>query len=318
MTYRFKCPNGHVLKAEPHMAGMRMRCPRCQVAVEVPLRPEDTGESSERPPGVRSTFAVPKRRPGAPPAGQRQEVSKRPEAPKPAGAEIRRKSPPPLPRKQDAGDRWRDEARPGELPAPVPAPSKEPVPPRPTQQAPPAIVPQRPDATRRSEEPPIEAPPLVGDAASLVESPPKRRGYVADQERRFTVYWLGLALFLVAVIGFLPARGHFALGSAPSWAVMVWFVTALQVAYIIYMVSIPDWSTTWIAMLVFAGIAAMYGFMLAVAIWTVGSEELRFGLEPVRANVARWCGGMLLLSFLAAFTCGRISHMWHKRYRYVG
>lgn len=306
MTYRFQCPNGHVLKAEPNMAGMRMRCPACQVAVEVPLRPENAGEEGERPPGVKSTFVRPKKRPGAPPVAELAEDS---------DVEIRRKSPPPLPKKKGSDKRWREEPRPGEAP-PVEKPeAKKAVPPRPpSSKAGEEATAIPPEATADHSE--IEAPP-VADEPSRPRLFKQQRGYYADGERRQTVYWLAAALVLVAVIGFLPARQHYALMSAPTWAVVLWMITALQVAYIVYLVSIPDWSTTWVAMLVFAGIAAIYGFTLALAIWTAGSEELRFGLEPIRANVARWCGGMLLLSFLAAFMCGRISHMWHKRYRYV-
>jgi len=88
----------------------------------------------------------------------------------------------------------------------------------------------------------------------------------------------------------------------------------LQMIYVMWMVSLPDWSTVWVLMLIYGAVSAAYGFVLAVSLMTPREEELMLGLEAVRRLTPLWCAAMLLLSFLAAFLCGRTSSRWHRSY----
>ena len=83
------------------------------------------------------------------------------------------------------------------------------------------------------------------------------RGVEHDPQKIGTVYQLGFCLALLGAVGMYPAVmdvvrhvRDFDSTGVERWAFLVFFVTALQLVYALYLVQLPDWSTTWVVMIV--------------------------------------------------------------------
>jgi hypothetical protein len=126
------------------------------------------------------------------------------------------------------------------------------------------------------------------------------------------VYLLGAGLAAVVVFSVVPALKHLNLAVAPDWARLALLVAGLQLVYVAWMVTLPDWSTVWIGMLVFAAVAALYGMGMALALATPADRPIILGLTDVRQSAAGWCAAVVLLSSLMTFFCGRISSRWRR------
>jgi hypothetical protein len=177
-------------------------------------------------------------------------------------------------------------------------------------------------------------PPLPGTPPPMADLPPpavpwleaqvhtsEPQGYVPDTGKVQTVYMLAIALTGFTVFAAAPALRHINLLDAPWWARVVLILTAMQLAYIAWMVSLPDWSTVWIGMLVFAVVAAVYGAACGIVVVTPESEAINFlDLDgppddpDFRRRVAAWCFVMLLLGTLLTYACGRFAGKWRKQY----
>jgi hypothetical protein len=147
-------------------------------------------------------------------------------------------------------------------------------------------------------------------------------GYLPDRHKLEGTYWLGAMLLVVTWVEMIPAISQsvqaefpfLAISAAPAWAQVVLAIGLLQLVYIVWMVTLPDWSTVWTMMLVYGAVSAAYGFALAATLLTPRDQELMLQLELVRRLTPLWCGAMVLLTFLAAFLCGRTSTRWHRAY----
>lgn len=180
-----------------------------------------------------------------------------------------------------------------------------------------AIVP----ATTAAEPP--EKQSSASAAATSPSSAPKARaasaqhaGYEPDVDKRWTVYYLATAMALFSVFCMLPALGYWNLGSAPAWARAVLLLSLLQLAYVVWVVSVPDWSTLWVSMIVFTIVAALYGIAMTVALTTPLDQNQNMLLEmaDIRSKAPLWCGGVVLLAFLLAYFCGRAAARWRRSF----
>ncbi len=160
------------------------------------------------------------------------------------------------------------------------------------------------------EAPPVQEDKRVHEPMFLLDAD----GYQPDPGKVTSIRWLGLALAALAIIGAAPAHDHLAFIGAPSWAQGILLLTTLQLFYIVWMVTLPDWSTAWVLMIVYASIAALYGFTLAVTSFTPVDRAMILDLTEVRRTAPAWCGAMLLFTFLGSFLCGRFSARWHKAF----
>jgi hypothetical protein len=140
-------------------------------------------------------------------------------------------------------------------------------------------------------------------------------GYQADRGHVETVRWLAGVLGVLVLIGAAPALGYLNLATAPGWARVILLIALLQLAYLVWMAVVPDWSTLWVAMLVFAAVAAFCALGAAVAVATPADRVLPLGLDAVRQKMARWCGAAVLLNMLATYVCGRTSVRWQHACR---
>ena len=154
------------------------------------------------------------------------------------------------------------------------------------------------------------------------ERPPERSEpqpeiYRPDRGKVQTVQLLAVGLALAALFAAAPAVRYWNLAAAPDWARLVLAMSAMQLIYIVWMVSIPDWSTVWVGMLVFALVATVYGAGLAVFMYTPADAPLVLELgEAARYSAAGWCAAVVLLTTMMTFVCGRVSATWRRSYEW--
>jgi hypothetical protein len=140
------------------------------------------------------------------------------------------------------------------------------------------------------------------------------QGYSADIYRRQAVYWLGLGLALLCLFHLAPAFHYFDLSVAPGWARAVVILTLIELALVAWMVSVPDWSTVRVAMVVFAIVAALYGAALAIVVMTPRDVPIFLDLDEKRDAARLWCGAVVLLTGLMTYVAGSMGYKWRKAY----
>lgn len=156
------------------------------------------------------------------------------------------------------------------------------------------------------------------------------RGYEHDVYRRRTVYWLGIAFILAACFGAIPAVMNIvqnlrALEPAGvcRWAYVLLLASAIQLAYAVYLMQLPDWSTAWVVALVTLVMATGYAMFLAIAIAILARPDsqiidiLQLADNGYGKKAAGWCLIMLSISSLLAYFSGRISVRWRRAYDLV-
>lgn len=119
----------------------------------------------------------------------------------------------------------------------------------------------------------------------------------------------------MACFQLIPAASNLAPSTAPDWARWLLMLMVIQLAYAIWMVSFPDWSTVRTMMIALAAVTTLYGVALGIATVTPREKPLPFDLNDVRDQVRLWCGAVLLLLGLLTYACGRVAHRWRKDYR---
>jgi hypothetical protein len=137
--------------------------------------------------------------------------------------------------------------------------------------------------------------------------------YRPDPGKVQTVQLLAVGLALVALFSAAPAvLKHADLAAAPAWARLVLLISALQLVYVVWMASLPDWGTVWVGMLVFALAATVYAVVLAILMFTPLDTPLGLGLDDVRHSAGGWCFAVLMLTTLMTAVCGRVSAKWRR------
>lgn len=129
-----------------------------------------------------------------------------------------------------------------------------------------------------------------------------------------TVYQLAVGLAVVVIASAVPAMGYLNLITAPGWARGVFLVAALQLAYVLWMVTLPDWSTVWVGMWLFAIVAALYAMVWMIVVYTAPGKPIMLSLDEIRQQAAGWCAIMVLLMSLMSYICGRVSADWRKAF----
>jgi hypothetical protein len=142
---------------------------------------------------------------------------------------------------------------------------------------------------------------------------PRLEGYRPDRDTLHTVHWLAVALVLVTAFSAVPVVQHWNLSIAPVWAQVIWLLVVCQLVYIAWLVSLPDWTTTWMGVLVFTPVAAIYGGAIAIVLSTPMGKTLVLDLADVRDMAAGWSAANMMLMALMSFACGRVGSKWHRR-----
>ncbi len=138
-------------------------------------------------------------------------------------------------------------------------------------------------------------------------------GYQADRAKLQTVRSLAAAQVVLALFSAGPALSHLNLATAPDWARLLLFSAALQIAYACWMLTLPDWSTVWVSMAIWAATAAAYGlFWTAIAFTATDQPVELLGLDPIRGKAAGWCLAMLIFAGIMTGICGRTAARWRR------
>ena len=100
------------------------------------------------------------------------------------------------------------------------------------------------------------------------------------------------------------------------WAIVLGMLGVVQVAYAIYLIQLPDWTTVWMVTLFALASAALYAMALGLTIisgedgWLVRFLQLHDKVAGGKA--ALWCLCMMSVMTLLAFFAGRISVRWRQ------
>lgn len=119
-------------------------------------------------------------------------------------------------------------------------------------------------------------------------------------------YWLASLLPFAIVLCAAPAVGHLRLNAAPSWAQIMLLMAGAQLAYAVWLASLPDYSTLQVGACLFAASAALE----ALGLIAVLSGAAWLNLDTGGAGAAVWCVGCLLIMAGLSYACARVSHRW--------
>jgi len=308
MAIRFLCPLGHPIKAADHRSGKKGRCPVCHQKIIVPVpNPEPSGSEKRSwdAPGPQPIEFDEQAPASAPIPGSRKRRRRLKSGRSIVATELLLE---PTPQRSEpifpklAID---DSSALAPLPPPLP---------------PPSLVPP-PVADRIADRITVPRNPSQGKSRLKPEPPPRWVGrmksgydhvYRADAKQIEMVYWLAAILLFAVVFGAAPALRHWQLAEAPVWARIVLLVAAAQLVYIAWLVLMPDWSTIWVGMVLFALVGAGYGASMALVGSMPQGKLPPMGLAGAGSSAAAWCGANVLVMGLLSFACGRLATKWRR------
>lgn len=148
--------------------------------------------------------------------------------------------------------------------------------------------------------------------------PLPRDTYCPDRGRINAIKWLAGILLAATLFSVTPVvyQMQVNLATAPGWARVVVLLATLQVVYVVWMASAPDWSTAWVVMLVFAGVSALYAVATALVFATPPDQAMPLGLGEVRYSARAWCAAVLAVMSLCTYLAGRFSTRWRRSFEY--
>ncbi len=306
MAIRFLCPLGHPIKAADHRSGKKGRCPVCHQKIIVPVpNPEPSGSEKRSwdapdPQSIEIDDLAPASS-SAPVPGGRKRRHRLKSARSVVATELLLE--PTVDRSEPLFPKLAIDDSAALAPLPPPPPPRQVVPPPVADRI---AVPPNPSLGRSSLKP--EPPPRwVGRMKSGYD-----RVYRADAKQVEMVYWLAAILLFSVVFGAAPALRHWQLAEAPAWARIVLLVAAAQLVYIAWLVLLPDWSTVWVGMVLFALVGAGYGASMALVGSMPPGKLPPLGLASAGSSAAAWCGANVVVTGLLSFACGRLASKWRR------
>ena len=168
-------------------------------------------------------------------------------------------------------------------------------------------------------------PPLASDKPA-----PVTVSLAADHAKVLVVYQLAAALIGAALFSMAPAAwdvveyvqnlsefddglGHNVIG---RWALVLFFLGVVQLAYAVYLFQLPDWTSVWVVTLYSLLMAAIYAGVLGLLLISPEDGVVVRGLDLAHklagGKAALWCLCMVSLSTILAFFSGRLSVRWYK------
>jgi hypothetical protein len=143
---------------------------------------------------------------------------------------------------------------------------------------------------------------------------PQTHKYVAPAGRLRLAYGVAATAGVLAFLTAAPAFGELQHPPAPGWVWILLLLSVVQFGYAFWLASLPDWSTVWIGMALYAILATLEAFGLAVAMATPTTRAIPLGLEQVRSSLGGWCALQLVLCAGLAYAAGWISARWRREY----
>lgn len=147
-------------------------------------------------------------------------------------------------------------------------------------------------------------------------------GYAHDAEKIWSAYVIAGSLALVGIVTMVPSGwsivDYFRFeGETPisRWAWFLLFTGFLQIAYSVYVLQLPDFSTVWMTAIFLLVIATIYAMSLGMIL--LGGDPV-LGIFEVhvllRNKAGLWLFLMLCMTGLVAYFCGRVSVRWQKAF----
>jgi len=277
MTIKFFCPAGHPILASSRHQGEMVQCERCGRVAIVPQPGEGAqigGEAQKR----RARDEL----------GTRRAGDTRDKGPPAGGSTPTSDSSPPPPAIADAGAGQPADRRPADH---HPANRRRPTP-------------HPPPLSRAT------AKAAPGDQPQAVE----RAIYRADAGNISSARALALLLGAIVIFSLIPAVQTVGINLefAPGWARAVFLLAGLQLAFLLWMVATPDFSSAWVAMLLFAAVAALYALISAMVLAAPADKPLPLGLGEVRNSAGQWCGAVAALMIIGTYAAGQVSTRWEQ------
>ncbi|MCI0360861.1 MAG: hypothetical protein L0211_20470 [Planctomycetaceae bacterium] len=333
-------PTNSTATAESRPAGGSLRTIGARTSVAPPTLPRERTPAAQAPVVKPKSRALPTPPPTLPEPVQpqaepveRQAEQLGPALPKPAlpipEPVVAPAPEPPAPPIEPAPE-------PPALPAPVvaeqptpalPEPAAETTPPIALSIAQPEAAPESPPVPIAEEQP---APPIAGDppapppfALQIDQSPAASLN--ADAARTLAAYQLAAAMAAAAVFSIVPAVWDVVefLQVAESqfvarWALVLFFMGVVQLAYAVYLFQLPDWTTVWVVTMFSLALAAVYAAVLGLVLLSpadgllVGPHGLQLADKLAGGKAALWCLCMISLTTILAFFAGRLGTSWHR------
>lgn len=160
--------------------------------------------------------------------------------------------------------------------------------------------------TKPVAEPEVEVPLTIED------EPQDGRDFRLDQSSLRKVYLLAIVEALATVFVAFPVIEHLGIIGAPPWAWVVIGLVTLQAVYVLWVVSLPDWSTVWFGVLVF-GLTSMVHLVGFVLSFFLANKNL-LGITTGNWITPLWCGTVVIITAAMAFGCLFISRPWREEY----
>jgi hypothetical protein len=173
-------------------------------------------------------------------------------------------------------------------------------------------------------EPAEPAQPLIVVTA---DSSPARRP-VRDPHRQ-TLHLLAVAIAALALLSIIPivvAMGQPLLEQPTSmaggrvlqpWAMAIMLVAILHIAYMLYLLQLPDYSCVRVVSLFLLLVATSYAVMLGIRLLASGENRIleSLGLEGnlfSSGQEASWCFLMMIITGVLSYLTGRAASRWQR------
>ena len=143
------------------------------------------------------------------------------------------------------------------------------------------------------------------------------------------VSYLGAAIIGVAMISILPIMIALWRSQDPAkafefqrWAYVLLLVAMLQLAYAIYLVQIPDWSSVWVVSIATLLLATTYATLMSIRLLSGDTNGVIRFLDLhdnafSSGQEAGWCLIMLILTGLVSYLAGRFGARWYLEQKTV-
>jgi len=140
-----------------------------------------------------------------------------------------------------------------------------------------------------------------------------RRLLAPPEDWRRHCYRMAIVLAVMTLLTAAPALRYWRLAAAPGWAQLMLLAAGLQLAYLAWLATNPDWAAVWVVMIAFAAAATMLAVAGTMTLMAPTNSDLPLGLEAVRRPAAAWCLVGTALCAAAAYYCGHVVQTWKRQ-----
>jgi hypothetical protein len=126
-------------------------------------------------------------------------------------------------------------------------------------------------------------------------------------------YKVAIALAVLTILIALPAIPHWRLASAPGWARLTLLTAGLQLAYVAWLATNPNWTAMWVAMIVLAATATMLAVAGSMLLMAPFDADLPLGLDALPRGAASWRFAGAIVSAAASYYCGHMAQLWRRQ-----